>query len=592
MRSPQLSRHRHPHARRRLTPGRVVLVTLALVAVVLGRLPVSGAAFTSANSNAGSSFSSGTVAGPTGLSATKTCVAQPVTGATPAYQTMTSTTGTASSGTSTFTISKPAGTTAGDLLILQLGFPKDSATMSWGTSLPTGWIVNREDVGYGGTGHSVVLFLVAGASEPASYTFPIWVGSGGPYQWSAAMLRISGVDTRNPIDAHAGTFGASSTTINYPGLTAVSDNDLLVSFAMVNAQTTFTAPTGMSEVYDFKSGTTVTVEAATASAGNAGTVATSTGSVGAAGAYGTQLVAIRPAAAQLAPLQYGNSSNYYATGGGSMSLTKPTGLTTGDLLLIGATWTGGTGSAPTTPTGFTKLRVDTNSSTVSAGWWYRVTTGSETWPISVGPSPATGAELAVLGVFRYIDTTNPIAGSTVDNTHTGTTLTAPAVTVTPGHSAVFHLLANNDSSTILRPVAGSSWDTYGYAHYNSTYINGTFGHDTATSTTTATHAFTTPNSTPWIAESLALNPAPETYVINANLSWTVSTTTWANGYSWERWTGTLQQTGTVSGRTTVTATDTDTLTAGTTYTYKVRTTTPSTWTSAQVTTNLTPSTCP
>ena len=90
-----------------------------------------------------------------------------------------------------------------------------------------------------------------------------------------------------------------------------------------------------------------------------------------------------------------------------------------------------------------------------------------------------------------------------------------------------------------------------------------------------------------------MNPTPDTYAITGSLAWTASTSGIATGYGWQRYNGaTLEQSGTVSGSTTTTAGDTTGLTSGTTYTYRLRSTTASSWTSAQVSTTLTPTACP
>jgi hypothetical protein len=185
-----------------------------------------------------------------------------------------------------------------------------------------------------------------------------------------------------------------------------------------------------------------------------------------------------------------------------------------------------------------------------------------------------------------VDTSNPIAASNV-TTGTGTAISAPGLTVTNGHTLTLHLGANNDTTGYVHNPVGTESDGTPWAGSGSTFVNMGLSHTIATSTTTAAVSFLADNSRPWIGSSIAINPAPDPYTINAGLSWTASTTSWATGYTWERWTGTLQQTGSVSGRTTATVTDTTALASGTTYTYQLRTNA-NTWYSSQVTTTLTP----
>jgi hypothetical protein len=75
------------------------------------------------------------VAAPTGLSASKVCIAQPATGAMPIFQSRTTTAG---SGTSVV-LNTPAGTASGDLLIAQIGFPTDARNTGLSRPVPTGW---------------------------------------------------------------------------------------------------------------------------------------------------------------------------------------------------------------------------------------------------------------------------------------------------------------------------------------------------------------------------------------------------------------------------------------------------------------------
>jgi hypothetical protein len=197
----------------------------------------------------------------------------------------------------------------------------------------------------------------------------------------------------------------------------------------------------------------------------------------------------------------------------------------------------------------------------------------------------------LLYTVRNANAANPIAGSAVDNTHSGTTLTAPSITTTNSHTMALNLLANTDSIDVIKsPMSGTAWDWRDYASKSGAYINIAASHAIATTTTTSTAIWAGTNSSPWIAGSLAINPASDPYTINANLTWTASTTAWATGYTWERWDSSLQQTSSVSDVSTTTGSDSDALTSGTTYTYKLRTDANG-WYSGQATTTITP-TCP
>lgn len=139
----------------------------------------------------------------------------------------TSTVAELASGTS-ITCSVPAGVTAGELLVAAVTTVNTAAIPN-----QTGWA----KIGQGAapsTGPSTALFYrVAGASEPASYTFS-GLASG---HLTAEMVRVSGADNTNPLDAAAVTAGAtSSTTLTVPTMTTASAGALVVSALAVYSQ--------------------------------------------------------------------------------------------------------------------------------------------------------------------------------------------------------------------------------------------------------------------------------------------------------------------------------------------------------------------
>ena len=563
----------------RLLPVAAVLVLIGVTLMI----PASGAHFSGTTSNMESSFSAASLAAPTGFSVSKVCLPGMATGATPVYQTKT----TASGSGSSLTLAKPTGTMAGNLLIAHVGLPTDGATnrIDQG-NLPTGWAFIRRDrsnlPSYAAS--SELMYKIAGAGEPANYSFAL--NSSGAY--AATMLRVSGVDTRSPFDAHAGTNAPSSTSVVAPGVTTVADNVMLLEVAVIRAGTTFASPAGMTEINDFASGS-LTIQAATQSMPTAGVAGGRTATAGSAAVYAAALVALRPSAANAAPLhttfdQITNSS------GGSVSYSALPGIAAGDLLIMVAGWHGATSKAPTLPASWTQIRLDANGTTESIGWWYHVVTGSEIWPLTFGPSSTIAMTSSLIRVAN-VNTSNPIAGSGV-NSGTGTSLTAPAITVAQSHTLVIHYLINDDSSGQVQYSPGPSTDAYNAGNHASGDLNSGRDHAIATSTTTASSTWNGENSRPWLASTLAINPAPDPvpYTINANLSWTASASGWATGYTWQRWTGTLQQTGTVGGGAAATATDTDSLTSGATFPYELNTDAGN-WYSNQITTTLTP-TCP
>lgn len=558
-------------------PGLGVL--LMLVGVTLG-IPASNADFTATTSSDANRLAAAVLAPPTGLTTSEICTSGITNGPTPVYESKTTTSGSANS----VTLNKPTGTTAGDLLITHVGLP--SSTVRLTLDLPAGWAFLRRDrsnlpayaVG------SDLVYRIAGAGEPASYTFDLSSSSA----YAGLMLRISGVDTRSPFDAHAGLTGPSSTNVTAPAVRSVADNVLLLEMAVIATSTTFASPGGMTEINDLDEGS-LTIQAATQGIPTAGAVGTRTATAGSADVYAAALVAIRPLALDAAPLQARFASyDNGGTGGGSVSHAGLSGLTTGDLLVLAAGWHGPAGAAPTLPAGWTQVRVDANGTTESIGWWYRVVTGGEIWPLTLSPGSARAMTTTIFRVTNT-DTTDPIAGSGA-NTGIGTALTAPAVTVTRKHTLALHYLVNDDPAGRIQYSPGPSVNGFATAGHTNGDMSAGFDHAIATTTTAAASTWNADNSRPWLATTLAINPAPNPYNITTNLSWTPSATTWAAGYTWQRWSGTLQQTGTVTGRATSTTIDADNLTDGTVYTYRLNSYAGS-WTSTQITTSHTP-TCP
>ena len=100
------------------------------------------------------------------------------------------------------TIAKPAGTVEGDLLIWFAVDDRNDVNRSL-TTLPSGWALISQITAPGREEHSATAFLVAGASEPSSYTFQVL-----PAQNSATVsgiLRFSSTKgfPANPIHAFA-----------------------------------------------------------------------------------------------------------------------------------------------------------------------------------------------------------------------------------------------------------------------------------------------------------------------------------------------------------------------------------------------------
>lgn len=115
-----------------------------------------------------------------------------------------------------FDMSTPA--TAGNVLLAFIG-RRQSATLS----IPAGWtkvgdILSNDTVTFS------VAYLVAGAAEPASYT---WTSTAS-YKWVGAVLELEGVNVSSIVDAFAINAGTNTSAVS-PGITTTINGALVIS---------------------------------------------------------------------------------------------------------------------------------------------------------------------------------------------------------------------------------------------------------------------------------------------------------------------------------------------------------------------------
>ncbi len=129
----------------------------------------------------------------------------------------------------TLTLTVPAGTVEGDLLIAQFGLDSSSLRQPTDDDSAAGWNrfvsqMNDNAVGL------ALYWLIAPASPPATYSFTK-IDTGGSVM-GGGMLRISGADTIAPIDVSGGAQGVTDATTDCPDvLTTVVDTLVLRFFA-------------------------------------------------------------------------------------------------------------------------------------------------------------------------------------------------------------------------------------------------------------------------------------------------------------------------------------------------------------------------
>jgi hypothetical protein len=155
---------------------------------------------------------------------------------------------------SSVTISRPAGTATGDLLLTGIAV-RTGATIS-----AAGWTVIQEKTSPSSVMRQVVFSRVVSSSDPSSYvfTFSSQVGFAG------LIVAYRGVGT---IEASGGQGNQSSSSITAPPVTAASAESVEVGFFGIGRSASISPPPGMSELAEVTrasgpSNTRVTLEGA------------------------------------------------------------------------------------------------------------------------------------------------------------------------------------------------------------------------------------------------------------------------------------------------------------------------------------------
>jgi hypothetical protein len=144
-----------------------------------------------------------------------------------------STTQTSTATFSTVVVSKPTGTTQGDLMIM-IGAIGSGTSRTW--TGDTGW---TEVADQNSPPNLRVAYKVAGASEPSSYTFAISSSTNSGIAASILTYRYAAYDT-------IGAFTSGTNPLILPSVTASKNLSVLIAAgARVDANTVLGTPTGM-----------------------------------------------------------------------------------------------------------------------------------------------------------------------------------------------------------------------------------------------------------------------------------------------------------------------------------------------------------
>jgi len=320
---------------------------------------------------------------------------------------------------------------------------------------------------------------------------------------TATMIRYSGVDPNDPIDAELGqgtpACGSPCTHIA-PSVTTSQRNDTIVSFfsaACGTASATWTPPSGTNERADIFSAGTVSAEAADATQASIGATGTKTAtSACSAGAVGVvHTIALRGSATSCAAIQYRSSAANSATATTSFVLNVPAGVQNGDAMIATISASAGSIVKPGGAT-WTTAVVGTNQ-----GVFYRVASNepaSYTWTIASATNWA-GVVDAYTGVQSggILDA----AGSSV----TGSTAAVNWNSITTADDQAWNVAVsfeNNNVDTIAPPSDYTPRSAQGGAAFIRTSTRLIAPAGAVAPTSTDTNA-----SKSWGAFSIALRPA-------------------------------------------------------------------------------------
>jgi large repetitive protein len=215
-----------------------------------------------------------------------------------------------------------------------------------------------------------------------------------------------------------------------------------------------------------------------------------------------------------------------SSGATSLAITAPSSVATGDVLIAGLTVSSNNTSI-TAPSGWTLINRTNSGSNISAASYYHVVTNGASEPSSYtwtfgGSFAASG------GIVRYVgvDTSDPIDASSIVAGNDSSP-TAPSVTTTSANDLVVALFGS-DSTGTFTPPSGMT-ERYD-VHNTSASGPGTEAADVAQASAGATgaKAATATASARWVAQLIALNPAPPNISGLAKVQVSIQATSGAN----------------------------------------------------------------
>ncbi len=196
-----------------------------------------------------------------------------------------------------------------------------------------------------------------------------------------------------------------------------------------------------------------------------------------------------------------SSAKTSATGASSLAITKPSGVVTGDVMLLAVSAGGGTGTTITPPSGWTVVRDTTNGATVHAVTYSKVATASEPSSYSLSFSAPVPAAAGIAD-YSGVDQTSPVEDSSEATASATTSVTVPSISVSTGSYLVGSFANSGDavSSTMTQRWHEATASPLGLVSQGSDEYRtapGSTGSRTASSSSTGF----------WVGHLVGLRPA-------------------------------------------------------------------------------------
>jgi Tfp pilus assembly protein PilV len=224
-------------------------------------------------------------------------------------------------------------------------------------------------------------------------------------------------------------------------------------------------------------------------------------------------------------IAFRSAASAVTAGGTSVTVTTPSGTTSGDVLLA-AIMIDSNGSIPT-PSGWTLIRTDAANTTVRLGLFYKVAGSSEPASYTFSGLPTNSYVVSGINAYSGVDTSSPIdvSGS---STGTSATASAPSLTTTQTNTQLVAFWAAQKQVLSTDASMTARWNTFtgtgnGIGE-NIRMAGAASGVAVATAGATGAKTATVATSTDWVGSAVALRHGSTTAAAGTETAAGVSVT--------------------------------------------------------------------